>query len=91
MKYWSRANGHNRVVTRERGHIPGCVLAPRSSIFKNTSPEEARRLTGARADMYAAYLTKYVQGEYGGKEGLKEMWSSVGTMPPLFGPYGEKL
>lgn len=88
--YWNRRPAH-RVTHREVGHIPGCILAPRAGIFKNTSPEDARKITGARGDMYAAYLTKYVQGEYGGKEGLADMWSAIGVMPPMFGPFGEKL
>lgn len=86
---WLRA--HNSVTHRQVGDIPGIVEAPRSGTFKNTSIEEARKVTGARADKYAEYLTKYVKGEYGGKEGLKEMWSAVGTLKPMFGAFGERL
>jgi hypothetical protein len=79
------------VIHRNPGDIPGLVRAPRSGTFVNTSLEQARVECAARSDAWCANVMKYVNGEYGGNEGLKEMWSTNGTLKPLFGAYGERL
>ena len=81
----------HEVTHRAIGDIPGCTLAARETIFRDCSADEAAHATASRADDYAAHVMKYVNGEYGGNHGLKEMWSAISQIKPLFGPHGEKL
>lgn len=79
------------VTHRDIGDIPGCTLAPREHIFRDTSAEQAAGMTAMRATLYATEIQKYVNGEYGGNHGLKEMWNAIERIKPLLGPHGEKL
>lgn len=91
-KYWGRNSQPLHEVThRAIGDIPGCTPAPREGTFVNTSHEEAKRITLARAQWWCEAIQKYVDGEYGGTEGLKEAWSQASRAPAMFGAYGEKL
>jgi hypothetical protein len=82
---------YHKVTHRAIGDIPGCTPAPREHTFRDTSAEEAAGMTTMRAALYAAEIQKYVNGEYGGNHGLKEMWNAIERIKPLFGPHGEKL
>lgn len=81
----------HKVTHRAIGDIPGCTMAPKEHIFRDTSAAQAAGQTMMRASLYAREMQKYVDGEYGGDHGLEDMWSAISRIPPLLGPHGEKL
>lgn len=79
----------HKVTHRAIGDIPGCVSAPREHTFKDRSPEEMRALVVSRADVYSKAVQAYLKGEYGGENGLVEMWAAIDRAPPVFDPFGK--
>ena len=68
------------VTHRAIGDIPGCIPAPRSGTFVNTTPEQARAEAQVRVDAFCKVV------EEGDVVAIKNF-----NQHPLFGAFGEKL
>lgn len=96
-RFWGRrAIGNNRVVTRERGDIPGCL--PACDIHLNISVEEMRAATAERVKGFQRIMGYWMSGrddrgyEYGHREFMNDKFHRTDAKISAIGnpskPYG---